>query len=80
MPEVKPGESRKDKITILEILNRIIQILFIRICRETNGKVNKTLRFGILIGIIPFTGWKTNYKYVFDKPKLIWFTKGGKRA
>jgi hypothetical protein len=47
-------------MTKLELLNRIIQILFIRIAIKTDRKVNKKY-VSVLFFVIPFTGWKSSF-------------------
>lgn len=49
-------------MTVLALINYIIQILFIRICR-INDKENNRVGYMLMWFVLPFTGWaKTGWR------------------
>ncbi len=49
-------------MTFLKFINRyVVQWLGFRITR-TIGMTGKTIGYGLLIGVVPTTGWSTDYK------------------
>lgn len=60
---MKKKHRKKHKWTWLGILNfLILQWFFVRLAKEVRfGKVE---RYHLLTGIVPFTGWWSNYIYV----------------
>jgi hypothetical protein len=72
----------------LEIANRTLQIFFFRIVRHTTeiwspaGENSKSLvgyktnGYSIMLFVLPFTGWETDYIFLFKKVHIyIWFKK-----
>ena len=43
-----------------------MQFLFMRIIGIADD-YGKILGFGVMIGVVPFTGWNTDYKFIFKK-------------
>jgi hypothetical protein len=56
---------KRKAITWLGLFNFIIlQWLFVRLAEEVETVTGKRVRFRLLIGIIPLTGWINNFVYI----------------
>ena len=56
----------------LKILNLfILQWFSLRLCKVVDIKTRKTLRYEIMAGVVPTTGWDTDYAFMYKpKPKV----------
>ena len=57
-------------MTKLKFLNYfILQWFFVRLAKIVDTKTKKILGYKLLSGVVPTTGWGTDYKYIFNKEK-----------
>jgi len=63
----------KDNIGLINLL--YVQFFFIRICKRKDIKSGKIDAWGILYFVMPFTGWRSDYIYLFGTNKIIWIWK-----
>lgn len=58
--------KNKSNMTRLELLNRIIQVIGIRVYKYKNSGSDK-IGYGLMWNVLPFTGWKNSYKTILGK-------------
>lgn len=59
-------------MTRLYIINYFfLQIFFIRVARVTDKDSPGWTGYAILLGIVPFTGWSSEYKYLFGRIRML---------